>query len=368
MKVSKQILDLIPYKPGKPISETQREFGLSHVIKLASNENSLGPSPKAVEAIKKHLQELHRYPDPMGFDLVSKVSNLWKVPTQNISIGNGSNEIIDILIRIYCEPGEKIITTQYGFVAYQICAQAARVETEFVPVKKDFSIDLEKMAEHLENDIDHKIRIAFIPNPNNPTGTYSTQNQIEKFLARVGQREDLLIVFDEAYTEFVRAVDYKPAVAFCEKYPTVVVMRTMSKVYGLAGLRLGVLVADTSVVDLYNRIRNPFNTNELAQVATVAALDDIDFIKASQKLVWEGLDYFYKSFNEMGLPFIPSQGNFVLVEMPKPAAEIYNALLRKGIILRPVGNYGLPNHLRITVGLPEENEAAIKALKEVLKN
>jgi histidinol-phosphate aminotransferase len=251
-------------------------------------------------------------------------------------------------------------------VAYQICAQAARVETEFVPVKKDFTVDLEKMADLIEKDVEHRIRIAFIPNPNNPTGTYSTQNQIEKFLERVGQREDLLIVFDEAYTEFVRATDYKPAVAFCEKYPTVVVMRTMSKVYGLAGLRLGVLIADPSVVDLYNRIRNPFNTNELAQVATVAALDDVDFIKASQKLVWEGLDYFYNSFNEMGLPFIPSQGNFVLVEMPKPAAEIYNALLRKGIILRPVGNYGLPNHLRITVGLPQENEAAIKALKECL--
>jgi histidinol-phosphate aminotransferase len=366
MKVSREILSLVSYKPGKPISETQREFGLSHVIKLASNENPLGPSPKASEAVRTHLLNLHRYPDS-AFRLTQKIAKTWNVAAHNIALGNGSNEIIDILIRIYCEPGEKILTSQYSFIAYQICAQAARVATEFVNVRQDFTLDVDRMAEILQQDSGHTIRLVFIANPNNPTGVYSNATEIERFLGQVGRRENLLIVFDEAYTEFVRAKDYKSALEFQKQYPSVVVIRTMSKVYGLAGLRMGMIVADLPVIDLFNRVRTPFNTNEPAQIAAEAALGDTDFIQASQRVVWGGLDYYYEQLTLMGLPFVSSQGNFVFFDTQGPAARIYDALLRKGMILRPLADYKLPQHLRLTVGMPDETEAAIRGLKEVLK-
>lgn len=367
MRVSPEILSLVPYRPGKPISETKREYGLTHVTKLASNENPLGPSPKAVEAIKSALSDLNRYPDPSAYSLNRAVSQVWHIANENISFGNGSNEIIDILIRIYCEPGDRIITTQFAFIAYQICAQAARVKTQFTKLRDNFHIDLQSMANEILADRDRKIRIVFLPNPNNPTGTYINNVELEAFMEQIGRREDLLIVFDEAYNEYVRAKDYVSGQTFLSKYPNVAVVRTMSKVYGLAGLRMGILLAHPSVIDLYNRVRNPFNTNDLAQVAAEAALRDVEFINKSQKLVWEGLDYLHKELGQMGLLVIPSQGNFILFDTLRKASDVYEALLQRGVILRPVGNYGLPRHMRLTVGLPEENKIAIEALKEVIK-
>lgn len=368
MKVSPEILNLIPYKPGKPISETQREYGVSKIHKLASNENPLGVSPKALAAIEKAARELFRYPDPTCFDLISKVSELWGFPRNQIAVGNGSDEIFDILIRIYCEPGEGIITTQAAFSAYPISAQAARVKTHFIPMAPGYRTDLAAMSEYLKKHREsERIRLVFIPNPNNPTGTYVTASEVDAFLMDWGGHPDLLILFDEAYTEFVRAADYRPALDDLRRYSNVIVTRTLSKVYGLAGLRIGIMVGPTESVDLLNRVRKPFNVNELAQVAAVAALQDSEFIRRTVEITWQGLDYFYKELQKLKVPFVESQGNFVLFDTQRDVNRVFEALLRRGVILRPVLNYGFKTHLRMSVGLPEENEAAISALHEVFQ-
>jgi histidinol-phosphate aminotransferase len=368
MKVSKEILNLVPYKPGKPIAETQREYGLTDVIKLASNENPLGPSPKALQAVEKALNDLHRYPDPVFHDLIQTVSQLWKVPKNKVSIGNGSNEIIDILIRIYCEPGDAILSTQAAFVAYSVCAQAARVKSFTVPLKANFQMDLSAMARFLrESPEAKKVKLVFIPNPNNPTGTYVSKTDVETFLSEFGNRDDLLIIFDEAYTEFVRAKDYNPAINYLDKFPNVISIRTLSKAYGLAGLRVGILLAPAEVVEIYNRVRNPFNVNELAQVAAVAALGDVEFVRKSVEITHRGLDHFYSELQKMNIPFVESQANFVMFDTRRDVAKVFEALLRRGVILRPILNYGFKTHLRMSVGLEHENAKAIEALAAVFK-
>lgn len=366
MKVSAEILNLIPYKPGKPISETKREYGLTEVIKLASNENSLGPSPMAVEAVQKFLSEQHRYPDSSGYELVQKISKKWNIPPTQIALGNGSNEIIDLLIRIFCESGDAILTSEAAFVAYQTCAQAARVRVHTVPLKPDLTIDLKAVADYFLNNPEAKIRIIFIANPNNPTGTFVGGDEIDEFLARLGNRDDVLVVFDEAYTEYVRDKKFKEAAKFYNKYSNVLVLKTFSKVYGLAGFRLGALLAPEYVIEYYNRVRNPFNVNDLAQAAGIAALDDQEYIAKSQKLVWEGLDYFYKELKRLNLPFYPSQANFVLFDTKRNSELVHVNLLKKGLILRPVQNYGFKTLMRMTVGQMDENKKAIAAIEKML--
>ena len=368
MKVSEEILKLVPYKPGKPIAETQREYGLTDVIKLASNENPLGPSPKALQAVEKALQDVHRYPDPVFHDLIATVSDVWKVPRQKISVGNGSNEIIDLLIRIYCEPGDAILTTEAAFVAYSVCAQAARVKSFTVPMKPDYQTDLPAFSTFLKESADaKKVKLVFIPNPNNPTGSYVNQMEAEGFLKEFGNREDLLIIFDEAYTEFVRAKDYRPGATYMDRYHNVISIRTLSKAYGLAGLRVGILLAPGEVVEIYNRVRNPFNVNELAQVAAIAALRDDEFVRKSVEITHKGLDGFYSELQKMNIPFVESQANFVMFDTRRDVVKVFEALLRRGVILRPILNYGFKTHLRMSVGLPEENAKAIRALAAVFK-
>ncbi len=366
MKVSAEILNLIPYKTGKPISETKREYGLTEVYKLASNENPLGPSPKVIAAIKNALDQQHLYPDPVCHDLVHKISEKWNVPTTQIGVGNGSNEIIDLLIRIFCEPGDAILTSQAAFVAYQVCAQAARVKVRTVDLKPDLTMDLKAIADHFFRNPTAKIRLIFIPNPNNPTGTSVGGAELEEFLVRLGNRDDVLLVFDEAYTEYVRNPEFKAAAQFYQKYSNVLVLKTFSKVYGMAGLRLGVILAPEYVLEFYNRVRNPFNVNDLAQVAAIAALEDEDYIAESRKVTWTGLDYFYKELTRLNLPFFKSDGNFILFDTKRNAQTCFVNLLKKGIILRPVGNYGFPNYLRMTVGKAFENEKAIEAIEKML--
>lgn len=367
MKVSAEILSLVPYKPGKPISEVQREYGLTEVIKLASNENPLGPSPKALQAIQKSLNEQHRYPDPSCYDLIQKIAQKWNVPATQVGIGNGSNEIIDLLIRIFCEPGDSILTTEGAFVAYKVCAQAARVKLRSVPLRADLTMDLKAIADDFYRNPQSKTQLIFIPNPNNPTGTAVGGAEMEEFLIRLGNRDDVLLVFDEAYTEYVRDPNYKAAQNFYTKYSNVLVIKTFSKVYGLAGIRLGALLAPEFVLELYNRVRNPFNVNELAQVAGIAAIDDAEYMQASQKTVWEGLDYLYKEFARLKLPFFKSEGNFVLFDTQRNAEVCFTNLLKKGIILRPVTNYGFPTYLRMTVGKMDENKKAIAAIEKMLE-
>jgi histidinol-phosphate aminotransferase len=366
MKVSAEILNLVPYKPGKPIAETQREYGISDVVKLASNENPLGPSPKAVQAVEKHLTQLNRYPDPVSYELINKISDKWGAPASHIAVGNGSNELIDLIIRIFCEPGDSILTSESAFVAYQVCAQAARVRVRTAPLKAGLKIDLKAIADHFYHNPTSKIKLIFIPNPNNPTGTLADRNDLDEFLIRLGNRDDVLLVFDEAYTEFVRDPQFKEAGKFFKDYSNVLVLKTFSKVYGLAGLRLGALLAPPYVLEYVNRVRNPFNVNELAQIAAIAALDDDDFIKRSQKVVWDGLDYFYNELNRLKLPYYPSEANFVLFDTNRNAQDSFVSLLKKGIILRPVQNYGFKTLLRMTVGQAEENKKAIAAIEKML--
>ncbi len=366
MKVSAEILNLVPYKTGKPISEVQREFGLQEVYKLASNENPLGVSDRVKEAVNKALSSQHRYPDPGCFELIHKISTVWNVPTTQVAIGNGSNELIDLLIRIFCEPGDAILTSQAAFVAYQVCAQAARVKVKVVDLKPDLTIDLKAIADHFFRHPTSKIRLIFIPNPNNPTGTVVGGAEMDEFLVRLGNRDDVLLVFDEAYTEYVRNKDFKPAAQFYKNYSNVLVLKTFSKVYGLAGFRLGALLAPEYVLEFLNRVRNPFNVNDLAQVAGLAALDDFEYIQKSQQMTWLGLNYFYLELDRLKLKYFKSDANFVLFDTKRNAQYCFDNLLKKGIILRPVANYGFPKYLRMTVGDSLENEKAIAAIEKML--
>ena len=368
MKISPEILNMVPYKPGKPISETQREYGLQQVYKLASNENPLGPSAKALEAVRKALNEQHRYPDPSAFALIEKLSKLWGFPKNRLALGNGSDELIDLLTRIYCEPHDGVLTSVGAFAAYEVSAAANRAWIHKMPMAPGYKFDLAALAnEFLQNGASKKIRLIFVANPNNPTGSYAPRQELEDFLKKLGNREDVLLVFDEAYNEFVRAHDYVSAQSYVGQYNNLIVLRTFSKIYGLAGFRLGAMIAPTEVIEVYNRVRKPFNVNDLAQVAVTAALDDQAFIEASQQLTWKGLDYFYQKLDELGLPYIPSQGNFVMFDTLRDVAQVNEALLRKGIIMRPLLNYGFKTELRLSVGLEHENVAAMKALAEVIR-
>lgn len=356
MRISPELKNLVPYKPGKPIAETQREYGLEKVVKLASNENPLGSSPLALKAVEKALHSMHLYPDPGHFQMIQAVSKKWKIPETQLAFGNGSDELIDLLCKIYCEPGQAVLTIPHAFAAYQVSAHSNRAHV--VVAKAD------DLVSTYRNNKD-QIRIIFVPNPNNPTGQYLNGTFVKNFLEEL-KDEEVLVVFDEAYNEFVRATDYVSVMGLYQNYKNVAVLRTFSKAYGLAGFRVGAMIAPEETIEVYNRVRKPFNVNEMAQVALVAALQDDDFMRKTQEITWKGLDYFSKKLQQLGLSFLKSEGNFVLFDTERDSSLVFEALLRKGIILRPVKNYGLPTHLRMSVGLPEENEAAIEALEEVL--
>ena len=364
MKVSDEILNLVPYQPGKPIEETQREYNLDTVTKLASNENPLGPSEKVKAAIVKAAEEIHRYPDASAYRLSQACKKHFSIDENKMVFGNGSNELIDLLIRLYCIPGDKVLTSQAAFIAYKICAQAARVKTHEIRLKQDFTIDLKAMDQYIESHWDEKHKLVFIPNPNNPTGTYVNRSETEAFLEKYGNREDMLLVFDEAYSEYVTAEDHPNALDYL-KYSNVVVLRTLSKAYGLASLRLGILFAAPEIVDLIHRIRMPFNVSHLAQEAAIAALEDQDYVKRSQEVNAEGMKYLTQELTALGYDCIPSQGNFILFDSGQDASVFVESLLKRGVILRPLKGYGFQQHVRISIGLPEENAAAIQALKEL---
>lgn len=365
MRAFPEIERLTPYQPGKPISETKRELGLTHVHKLASNESPLPPSEKVKQAIMNALGEINRYPDGACFEMRQAVAAYYQVPADHLMFGNGSDEIVDILVQIYCDPAkDSILTSEAAFSAYQISAQSVRVRAQTVPLTPDLRFDMKAMTEKIAND--DSIRFVFLPNPNNPTGTYFTITEFEAFMA-VAQKKDLFVVLDEAYVEFVRAKDYPHGREYQKRYPNILLLRTMSKVFGLAALRVGLLIAPLAVCDMFNRVRKPFNINSLAQAAVIAALDDREYLRRIQQITWDGIDYYAKELRQMGVPFLPSQANFVLFDCGRDAQPVFQALLKEGVILRPVKPYGLPNYLRMSVGLPEENQAAIRALHKVLR-
>ncbi|MEQ1877178.1 MAG: histidinol-phosphate transaminase [Bdellovibrionia bacterium] len=363
MKVAPEILHLNPYVPGLPIDEVRRRYGVKNVYKLASNESALGPSPKAKDAMSKSIPEVFRYPDGACYELREAVSRYHGMNPSFLAFGNGSDDLFNLLIRAYAGPGDQILTAQYSFIAYKIAAQAARVVTVEAPVDSDsLSISLPRLADFWTP----KVKIIFVANPNNPTGAYHSKDEVAELIRRFGGRDDVLLVFDEAYHEYVRAADYESALGLVEKYNNVVVLRTFSKVFGLAGLRLGVMFAQPEVISVINRIRQPFNVNLMVQEAAIAALSDREHTERAKLLAWAGLEYFQAELPKLEIPFWPTQGNFLLIDAQCDARKADQALLQKGIILRPLLNYGLVHHLRLSVGLPHENEAAIEALRDVL--
>lgn len=360
--VPEHIASLVPYPPGKPLEELEREYGISGSIKLASNENPLGPSPKAVEAIGGALAQLHRYPDGSGYYLRKRLSEKFALPFEGIVLGNGSNEIIELAIRAFLLDGDEVIMPAPSFLVYKLAVQTMGGKTVAIPLK-NFTIDLEKTAEA----VTPRTKMIFVNNPNNPTGTVVGKEDFEAFLSKIPPQ--VVVVLDEAYIEFARDPDTPLGFDYINrKGPHVIVLRTFSKAYGLAGLRIGYGVMNPSVADYLNRVRQPFNTGTLAQVAALAALEDEDFLRRTQSVVWGGLDYLYRELARLGLKALPTQTNFFLIEMPCDAKRVFEAMLCRGVIVRAMNAYGMDCTIRINAGLPAENERFIQALGETLAN
>ena len=347
------------YQPGKPIEELEREYGVKGAIKLASNENPLGPSPKAVEAIRTALSKMNRYPDANGFYLKEKLSHKLGVKSDNIFLGNGSDEIIQLIAQAFLLPGEEAIMGDPAFSFYQMVVTAAGGKEVKVPLK-DLSYDLSSMAAY----INEKTKLIFINTPLNPTGTIIKKEDFEKFLEQIPS--DVILVLDEAYAEYVADESFPNSLEYLDKRGGIFILRTFSKIYGLAGLRIGYGIAQSQLISCLNKIKGPFNTNALAQAAALAALDDEDHLKRSLANNQEGLTYLYGELSKMGIEHLPTQANFFLVKIGENARAIYEALLQEGVIVRAMTGYGLQHYLRVSVGLPSENERFIKTLRKVM--
>ena len=355
---------IAPYQAGKPIAEVAREFGLdeANIVKLASNENPFGVPESSKQAMAVAVADLGRYPDANGFDLKAALSQRYDVPADWITLGNGSNDILEIAAHAFVQKGQAVVYAQYSFAVYALATQGVGARAIVVPAK-DYGHDLDAMAAAIDADT----RLVFIANPNNPTGTFIPAAQIEAFLDKVPA--GVVVVLDEAYNEFLAPEQQFESAKWVQKYPNLLVSRTFSKAYGLAGLRVGFAIGQPALTDLMNRIRQPFNVNSLAQAAAVAALNDKPFLEQGAKNNAAGYRQFVAAFQELGLEYVPSFGNFVLVKVGDDdgaGARINLALLKQGVIVRPVGNYGLPQWLRISIGLPQENATFIAALKKAL--
>lgn len=353
----KNLLSIKPYEPGKPIEEVKRELRLKSVIKLASNENPLGSSPKAVSAIRGILSGLNRYPDGGCYRLKQKLAAKFKVKPAQLIIGNGSDEIIVLALRAFVEAGDEIIVAKPTFLIYRLQGMACSAKVIEVPLK-DYRYDLQAMKKRITK----KTRIIFIANPDNPTGSYVRKSEVESFLK--GIPKNVLVYFDEAYREFVEERDYADGLNYISR-GNVIATRSFSKAYGLAGLRAGYGITSAYVADAINRVREPFNVNSLAQAAALAALDDADFIKKSRRVVREGKRYIYSNLKRMGFDYIPSAANFVLFKYGKDASVAAFDLLKKGVIVRGMKSWGLKEFIRVTIGTMDENRKFVKALEGI---
>ena len=357
---------LKPYLPGKPVEDLERELGITNAIKLASNENPLGPGSKALAAAGSALPGVNFYPDGGGHKLSHALARKHNVSPASITLGNGSNDILELVARAFLAPCYAAVYSEYAFAVYPIVTQAIgaehQVATAFSADHPDmpYGHDLEAMSACINNST----RVVFIANPNNPTGTWLDAEKLEAFIASVS--ENIIVVLDEAYYEYMPDQEKPDTDALLTKYSNLVVTRTFSKIYGLAGLRIGYAVSHPDIADLLNRVRQPFNTNLLAQAAALAALDDVEHLEKSVELNRQGLKQLSEGFSELELACIPSMGNFITVDMGREADSIYQALLREGVIVRPLANYKMPNHLRITVGTEEQNARLLKSLQKVL--
>jgi histidinol-phosphate aminotransferase len=359
-QVPEYIRSLIPYEPGKPIEEVEREYGIAHSVKLASNENPLGPSPKALAAIRAKLDQLHLYPDGDCFYLKNRLAKKLAVAPENLIFGNGSNEIIELAARTFLRPGDEAVMAEQAFVVYQLIVQAVGGKSKQVPLS-NFTHDLDAIAEA----VSPQTRMVFLANPNNPTGTIFRRDEWGRFLDKVSA--EVLLIVDEAYFEYVQDPGYPDSLKYHADGRAILTLRTFSKLYGLAGLRIGYGVAPKELISMMQRVRQPFNVNAAAQWAALAALDDVDHVRRSLEVNRQGLDYLQSEFAKLGLAHVPSHGNFILVRVGK-GQEIFQQLITQGVIVRPMGAYKFPEYVRVTVGTMEENRKFIDALERVIKN
>lgn len=355
------VRSIAPYQPGKPVSELAREMGLdeSRIIKLASNENPMGASPRALLAMRSALDEVARYPDGNGFELKAALAKKFGVAQNQLILGNGSNDVLELAARAFLGPGSSAVYSRHAFAVYPLAVQATGAFGIEVPAR-EFGHDLPAMASAVRADT----RVIFVANPNNPTGTWNPPDSILTFLRTVP--DQVLVVLDEAYFEYLDPVQRGTAVAWIRDYPNLVVTRTFSKAYGLAGMRVGYGVASAEVADLLNRVRQPFNVSNVAQVGAIAALADDAFVEASRALNRRGMQQVVSGFERLGLSWIASEANFVSVRVGK-GMEVFQGLLKLGVIVRPTTGYGMPEHLRITIGTASENSRFLDALEAVLK-
>ncbi len=351
---------LMPYQPGKPIEELQRELGIDNIVKLASNENPLGLSPKVVDAIKGALADGCRYPDGGGVLLKLQLSKMLAVASDAITLGNGSNDVLDLIARAFLDHTSEAIFSQHAFAVYPIVTQAQGAKAVITPAK-NWGHDLEAMADA----VTERTRVIFLANPNNPTGTWFSRSELVAFLDKIP--ETVIVVLDEAYTEYVDQAEFPNGVSLLRSYSNLVVTRTFSKAYGLASMRVGYSLSNPQIADLLNRVRQPFNVNSFALAAAEAVLKDEEYLSRSCDLNKQGLAQFEAGLAQIGLKFIPSVGNFISVDVGQDAMPVYQALLHEGVIVRPVANYQMPNFLRISIGLVEENQRCLDALAKVLK-
>ncbi len=359
------VRQLKPYTPGKPIDELEREYGVTDSIKLASNENPLGASPQALEAVREAIDDLWLYPDANGFHLKTALAEKHGVDPACITLGNGSNDVLVFLAQAFLAPGLKAVFSQYCFAVYPIATQMVGAEAVVAPaLPADHPMALGHDLRAMYQRIDADTRLVFLANPNNPTGTWLSGERIREFLASLPGH--VICVVDEAYTEYAESGELGDASTWLEQFPNLVVTRTFSKAYGLAGLRVGYALSNPGVADLLNRVRPAFNVNSLALVAAQASLGDHEFIERSRTMNAAGLVQLREGLEALDVSVVPSAANFVLARFDRPGAELDEALLRRGIIVRPVGNYGLDDYLRITVGTETQNRRLLDALGDIL--
>jgi histidinol-phosphate aminotransferase len=355
------LTQLTPYQAGKPLEELERELGLTDAIKLASNENPLGPSPLALDAIRENLETLHRYPDSHAYYLKEDLARYHNLAPQQLILGNGSDEVLDLLVRALVPPGGEVLSTTHTFLMYGLLTQAVGGFFRPVPLK-DMQVDLKAVA----GAVTPQTRLIILNNPNNPTGTSFTRGEWEDFLAVLPATAT--VVLDEAYFDFVDDPQVPNSLDYVTEDRPLVGLRTFSKAYGLAGLRIGYGFGPSELMDYLNRLRMPFNINRLAQVAARAALKDTAFLAQTQEVVRAGKELLYRELTRLGLKFVPTQANFILIRVPRLGREVYQAMLRQGVIIRAMDAYGFPEYIRVNMGRPEENRRFIAALEKVLNS
>jgi len=357
---------LTPYLPGKPIEELERELGITDSLKLASNENPLGPSSYVQKQLEKEVSGLHLYPDGSAHKLRQRLASEHQLDMPQVTVGNGSNDVLELIARAFLTANDSAVFSEYAFAVYPIVVQAIGAKAN---IAKAYAADHASMPyghdlEAIKNSIDAQTKIIFLANPNNPTGTWLEPDNLYQFLSSVDEK--IIVVLDEAYFEYMPESLKPDSVKWLSEFSNLIITRTFSKIHALAGLRVGYALSNIEIADLLNRVRQPFNVNTMAQVAACAALDDRQHVANSIILNTQGLKQLMIGLDELDLHYIPSIGNFITVDMKQDAAPLYNALLQEGVIVRPVANYGMPNHLRITVGNKQQNERVLMALDTVL--